>query len=226
MTIWSWNASNCFKEAPECCGARFRWCPICNELVSLRMFFYTHLCTETRNNGGPSCFRWGRWLVKWANKSPNGRAFGFETGESKWRPQDLHNQGKGEQLGLHKNQLGWRFIVWNTVFFTTSWKSFCAVMLVKKGTRIFVDPHFGWLMLTSIRSRHHILLGNNFWEHFHRPTPVKQQEIFWKELKLTKLSVIGHWLLDFVFSKWPKNFVLYFLFERSLGCFNLGFPMI
>lgn len=48
-------------------------------------------------------------------------------------------------------------------------------------------------------------------------------EIFWKELGLTKLSVIGQCLLDVVFSKWPKNFVLYFVWEIS-SLFQLGVP--
>lgn len=55
-----------------------------------------------------------------------------------------------------------------------------AVML-KKGTRIFVDP-----VNVNTKSASYFV-GKQCREHFHQPT-VKQQEIFWKELGFDKVE--------------------------------------
>lgn len=198
------------------------------------MFFHTHLCTETTLPEG---------ITGVPRRGPSLRKVAREVSEQKSERQSFWiwirwiqmetprstQPGKGWTVGTPQKQLGWRWCIGIYRFLYDIMEKWAQVMLVKKGTRILVDPHFGWLMLTSIRSRHHILLGNNFWEHFLQPTPVKQQEIFWRSFGRNwgwqSWALLGSvcWMLFF---RSGPRILFYILFERSLVCFNLGFPMI
>ena len=127
----------------------------------------------------PSCFRRGRWLVKWV-WSPSGRAFGFERWIQMETPRSTQ-PGKGWIVA--QKQLGWRWCILLILPFSLGDGKFSAVILVKKGTRVFFfwSPFWVTQMDVNVNTKSSFFVGKTFWKKFHQTTGDVS-----KELRVTK----------------------------------------